>query len=154
MSEDVYRILYCSRNAMLNQLDVQLEEIREILQASRKNNAAHGISGALLFNAGCFAQVLEGPLDAVEATFERIQRDLRHENVTVLEAGYINQREFPHWSMAFCGTVLQENAAFAEFNATHEFTNLSAAAAEVREMLHQLVIPEDQSLPLDSLLLV
>lgn len=147
MPEDVYRILYCSRNSMQNELNVQLEEVRKILQSSRRNNAADEITGALLFNAGCFAQVLEGPISSVESTFERIQRDRRHEDVTVLEAGYVASREFPNWSMAFSGTVMKESAAFAEFSSKHEFANLSGAAAEIREMLSTLVIPEDELLP-------
>ena len=37
-----------------------------------------------MFNSGCFAQVLEGPHHAIQATFERIQCDERHSDVTVL----------------------------------------------------------------------
>lgn len=146
MPETIYRMLYCSRNAMENHLDSQLEEVRTILQSSRRNNLRNGITGALLFNAGCFAQVLEGPIALVEATFEKIQRDCRHDNVTVLETGFVESREFPNWSMAFSGTVMKENAAFAEFVLHHEFADLSLAAAELRHMLGALVVAEDELL--------
>jgi hypothetical protein len=143
MHLDLYRILYCSRNTLESSLDIQLEEIRKILVASRKNNAVHGISGALLFNSGCFAQVLEGPVKHVEATFERIQRDLRHSEVTVLDASFVDQRAFPEWSMAFSGATRSESTTFMEFSQGLPLTNLSATAAEVSELLNTLVLQED-----------
>jgi hypothetical protein len=143
MHTEVYRILYCSRNLMHDSLDSQLSEIRKILVASRRNNAVHSITGALLFNSGCFAQVLEGPLKHVEATFERIQRDLRHAEVTVLDAGYVEQREFPEWSMAFAGETSPESTVFSEFSQGLPLTNPSATASEIREMLGTLIAQED-----------
>jgi len=59
----------------------------------------------LLFSAGTFAQALEGPLAAIERTFERIQCDPRHDDVTVLQIAPIERRAFPDWSMAFAGTA-------------------------------------------------
>lgn len=38
-----------------------------------------------MFNAGYFAQVLEGTQPAIESTFERIQQDRRHGSVHLLE---------------------------------------------------------------------
>jgi hypothetical protein len=154
MTKDVYRILYCSRNDIQSSPDHQLAEIRKILVSARSNNAVCGITGALLFNAGCFAQVLEGPLQQVEATFEKIQRDLRHIDVTVLEASYVAQREFPDWSMAFSGSVQGESTAFAEFTLEGAFAHPSAAAAEIREMLSTLVLQEDDFVPDTSIRLM
>jgi blue light- and temperature-responsive anti-repressor len=147
MTKDIYRILYCSRNDIQSSPDHQLAEIRKILASARANNADCGITGALVFNAGCFAQVLEGPLQHVEATFEKIQRDLRHTDVTVLEACSVTQREFPDWSMAFSGSAQGESIAFAEFTLEGAFANPSAAAAEIHEMLSTLVSQEDDFLP-------
>ena len=62
MSENIHRLLYCSRNTMTGSLEDQQREITQILEKSRTNNSANGITGALLFNSGFFAQVLEGPL--------------------------------------------------------------------------------------------
>jgi hypothetical protein len=154
MTNDVYRILYCSRNDIQNSPDQQLAEIRKILASARANNAIRGITGALLFNAGCFAQVLEGPLQQVEATFEKIQRDLRHTDVTILEACSVAQREFPDWSMAFSGSAQGESTAFAEFTLEGAFANPSAAAAEIHEMLSTLVLQEDDFVPDTSIRLM
>ncbi len=100
----LYRVLYCSRNSIPKASDVVAEDILAILAKSRRNNARDGVTGALLFSTGCFAQVLEGPVDAVETAFERIQCDERHSDVTVLQAGPIATRDFPDWSMGFAGS--------------------------------------------------
>ena len=141
--EKIYRILYCSRNRVPLPLDHQAAEIRGILAKSRANNSTREITGALLFNGTAFAQVLEGPLAAVEATFEKIQRDMRHDEVAVLEAGYISRREFPEWSMAFAGAARNEQAAFAEFNVEHALENPSGAAAEISALLRSLVVQDE-----------
>ena len=49
--------------------------IGQILAVSRRNNARAGITGALMYSGSAFAQVLEVPRLAVEAIFERIQRE-------------------------------------------------------------------------------
>lgn len=102
---DLFRVLYCSRNLIAGAPDAVAAEIGTILERSRANNRRDGITGGLLFSEGCFAQVLEGPVDAVERTFERIQCDARHGAVTVLRAGPIAARDFPDWSMGFAGPV-------------------------------------------------
>ncbi|HEY0418543.1 MAG TPA: BLUF domain-containing protein, partial [Acetobacteraceae bacterium] len=78
-------------------------ELPRILDAARRWNLAQGITGALLFSADGFVQVLEGPMAAVERTFERIQCDPRHADVVVLEAGTLPARDFAGWSMAYAG---------------------------------------------------
>ena len=99
----LYRVLYCSRNRIALEGDAMAAHIKQILVTARRNNARRGITGNLLFSDGCFAQVLEGPTEAIESVFERIQIDSRHDDVTVLEAGPIAQRDFPDWAMAFSG---------------------------------------------------
>ena len=64
----------------------------DILRTSRRNNAEVGVTGALMFNGGAFAQVLEGPRRGVESTFERIQRDQRHGDQG--DAGNDPERQF------------------------------------------------------------
>ena len=99
----LHRVLYCSRNLIPGAPGAVAADIGRILAVSRRNNARDGITGGLLFSDGCFAQVLEGPLHAVESAFERIQCDERHSDVTVLQSGPIATRDFPEWTMAFAG---------------------------------------------------
>jgi blue light- and temperature-responsive anti-repressor len=102
MASELYRIVYCSRNLIpvSAKTDSQDGELDSILQASRRNNPSEDVTGALLFNDGCFAQVLEGPRPSVERIFERIQRDRRHGQVTVVDNGFSDRRDFPNWAMA------------------------------------------------------
>ena len=75
-------------------------EVSRILEVARAKNAEAGVTGALLYNLGSFAQMLEGPMDAVHETFERIQRDPRHRDGVVLSAKRISEPLFSSWDMA------------------------------------------------------
>jgi hypothetical protein len=107
----LFRVIYVSRNRMPDGAASRPVEIEGILSTARAANARAGITGALLFNCAGFAQVLEGPLPAVGATFERILRDPRHGDVVVLESVPVTERAFPSWSMAFVGEAAGAKAA-------------------------------------------
>ena len=71
-----------------------------ILVTSRRNNARDQITGMLYSDGQRFLQALEGPEDAVENAFKRIQRDTRHRAVVVLSRRTVQRREFGEWQMA------------------------------------------------------
>ena len=96
----LYRVVYCSRNLIGGMNPEQKIEIGQILQTARANNSRKQVTGALLYSEGYFAQVLEGPRGSVEEIFEKIQRDCRHGEVTVLECEEAEGRDFGDWSMA------------------------------------------------------
>lgn len=95
-SEPLQRVIYASRATAAADIPVD-----EILAAARRNNAALGVTGALLLSGPYFAQVLEGPRSSVEEIFERIQCDPRHENIVVLEVAQPSARAFGAWTMGF-----------------------------------------------------
>ncbi len=106
MDETIYQLVYCSRNTIGDCQAANVDaEILRILETSRRNNVHDKVTGALLFSAGSFAQVLEGSLPAVERVFERIQRDPRHADVIVLHVLRSRQRDFADWSMAYAGKL-------------------------------------------------
>jgi hypothetical protein len=111
ISGSLYRLIYCSRNVIAKDLPPEeaaenlAAEIRAIVATAKPANTANGVTGALLFTASGFAQVLEGPRDIVEKTFERIGADCRHSDVTVLSFTPTERRCFPDWPMGFCGPV-------------------------------------------------
>ena len=142
MTENVYRVVYCSRNLIGEAAPQQDAEIGSILQASRANNSRKNVTGALLYNHGYFAQVLEGPRASVEETFERIQRDSRHGEVTVLEGSDAAQRDFPDWSMAHVQPATP--AASAQIgNTLHvAMQDPQAAGHEVLMLMRSLVVQE------------
>ncbi len=103
MTDTLCSLAYFSRNAMTGSPAELASQIQDILQRARHNNQQHGVTGALLFSDGCFAQVLEGPPAAVEGVFESIQCDPRHSEVTILHLHPVPERSFGQWSMAFGG---------------------------------------------------
>jgi len=103
MSLELHTLAYFSRNTIEESGGDLNAEIASILAVARSNNSRIGVTGALLFSNGCFAQVLEGPLDEVESVFEHIECDPRHRDVTILHFKPIEARTFSAWSMAFAG---------------------------------------------------
>lgn len=138
----LYRILYCSRSELEGSPAANVEEIRQILAKSRANNARDDITGGLFFSDQCFAQVLEGPSDKVEEAFERIQCDLRHCEVTVLEAGPVESRDFPAWSMAFTGAT--DASGFGQAVLSAAFSGQTEAGDKVLALLRSVVVREDE----------
>ncbi len=81
-------------------------EVAALLSRSRELNAADGITGLLVHirldcHRAAFLQVLEGPRDAVERTYERIERDELHQDLTVLRRSAIEKARFRGWTMKF-----------------------------------------------------
>jgi hypothetical protein len=149
MNIQLYRLVYCSRNRIRGSAAHVAAELHTILESARVNNARLGVTGALIFNAGNFAQVLEGPPSEVGKIFEKIQRDLRHSEVTVVQSGPAVERQFPDWSMAFAGDSspdLPETArAFAA-----GFGHAVGAGDQMLAILRTLVVQEDEWILIDA----
>ncbi len=150
VSNSLYRLIYCSRNAIApaesqNPLGMEAE-IRAILGSARLRNDADNVTGALLFTASGFAQVLEGPREVVERTFQRISCDPRHADVTVLSFTPTERRSFPDWSMGFCGqTSLGAADPLAHLLADARFAGPRiTTGSDVLRMLEDVVKREDQ----------
>ena len=143
MTEPLSRILYCSKNLIQGSEQTQADVLAGIQQTARTRNAAQGVTGALLYNSGYFAQVLEGPKTAIEATFERIQRDQRHGDVTVLEFAESDTRDFAEWSMAHVAPVTGLQSAVAGDTLFRAMATPQNAGNDVLELLRSLVNQED-----------
>lgn len=76
-------------------------EVERILSSARHHNLLRQVTGALLFTGGHFAQLLEGPPQALAETMAAIEVDPRHEAVTRLIEGDITKRRIEGWTMAF-----------------------------------------------------
>lgn len=70
-----------------------------ILTGARRNNARDGITGALVCRHDVYLQLIEGEAAAIDDLFERISRDDRHLEVTVLHRFDESRRIFPDWAM-------------------------------------------------------
>lgn len=135
MSNDLYRLVYLSRNDIETTADTFMPEVDAILATSRLNNERVGVTGALMFNAGCFAQVLEGSHTAVQATFERIQCDERHADVRIMLFELVPERAFSNWAMAFMGQNDKDNARFASVSHKSGFNVASLNGHDIYDTL-------------------
>jgi hypothetical protein len=145
MSAETYRLVYYSRNLTTGDADTFAAEVNNILSTSRANNERDGITGALMFNGGCFAQVLEGPLDVVEVAFERIQQDDRHSEVSLLAVEPIIERSFPNWAMGFVGLSDHDAARFADVAAASEFDPSRFSGDKLHSILRDLAVEEERA---------
>lgn len=85
-------------------------ELLPLLTTSQRWNAQHGVTGRLLVedseSTRSFVQWLEGTSDDVAELFGRIEGDPRHDDLTVLASGPIDEltgragRLYPDWSMS------------------------------------------------------
>ena len=73
-------LIYKSRcNGLVN-----WDLINSILASSARNNPEAGITGLLVATETHFLQILEGEFEPLNATFERIARDTRHDTVQLI----------------------------------------------------------------------
>lgn len=140
---DLYRLVYASKNLLPGKEADASASVAQILETSQRNNAKAGVTGALMFNGGAFAQVLEGPRLGVETTFERIQRDERHGDVTGLQCGPVEERGFANWSMAFVGQSARGLAMWSRLAAESGFDVARMDGDAVFTTLHDLVMEEE-----------
>lgn len=77
------------------------DELINLLNEARKNNADHYISGVLLYSEGTFIQLLEGEDADVDYIYSKIKQDKRHKNMITLIDDPIQERNFSDWLMGF-----------------------------------------------------
>ncbi|MCL6269628.1 BLUF domain-containing protein [Sansalvadorimonas sp. 2012CJ34-2] len=124
MSDQLFNIVYSSTAQDL--FDEQALE--ELLKVARKNNKANGVTGMLLYSDGVFMQVLEGPRDKVQWTFDHINKDPRHHSVIILSQSLIEERQFGEWEMGFKSSACDELAEISGFS---EFMHQDFDASEL-----------------------
>jgi Sensors of blue-light using FAD len=88
------RLLYASRA-----IDTSPDAIDAILSQSRQFNPSSGITGILCYGGGIFLQAIEGGRSAISELYGHIQRDVRHQDVELLQYEEITERRFAGWTM-------------------------------------------------------
>ncbi len=92
---NLYRVIYSS----YAKPDLDIQELKDIMEASTKNNKEDGITGLLCYGDSMFLQLLEGDQEKVSTTYHRIARDERHHGPLLIECQSISKRLFEVWSM-------------------------------------------------------
>jgi hypothetical protein len=140
---NLYRVVYYSRNRIQGTPAEVAAEVAQILKSAQRNNAACGVTGALIFNAGIFAQVLEGTRPDIEFIFERIQRDTRHGDVQPLAFEPVQSRGFPSWSMAFVGRSREHQDLFGHIGEATGFEAMRMQGDRIFEVMRALAFEEE-----------
>lgn len=105
---------------------VTARELDDILAVSRERNRTAQITGLLLYHDGSFAQILEGPEEAVRNCFERVKADDRHVGCRLLLEEETTERYFDDWSM---GCALSAAPASMGAGDTLSFSSITQSPA-------------------------
>ena len=117
--------------------DFTAEELAQLLEVSRDNNARLNLTGMLLYADGSFFQVLEGPADVVDALYAKIENDARHAQMTLIIKEPIPRRYFDDWTMGFHKVSREELDGIAGVNDFFgkDRTMVSVDAGRARKLL-------------------
>jgi hypothetical protein len=141
---DLYRLVYVSKNRIPGTDAEVVAAVESILKASQATNAALHITGALIFNSGMFAQVLEGARRDIETLIERIMRDERHSDVEVLVFDRAASRAFPDWSMGFIGRSREDENLFAHVGTASGFKAGRLDGDRIFNLMRTIAMDEDR----------
>ena len=106
--------------------DLPPTEVSRIIQVSRSNNAAHGITGVLVYTGTDFAQLIEGRPDTVEQLWRNVKADRRHRDITSFLDEPTDRPWFETWRMGYLydDTLCQQ---IAEWRALKRASRTSSA---------------------------
>lgn len=122
-----YRLIYKS----IASPNVTDADFRTIAMFSSIWNKNHGISGLLLHVNGRIMQVLEGPEDAVKSLYANIEKDPRHQDVTIVLSEEADEPYFQEWSMGYRPMESEAQMdAFFELNERNLENAIPDAASE------------------------
>jgi hypothetical protein len=120
--------------------------VNSILASSSRNNPENEITGVLVATESHFLQVLEGEFVVLNATFERIARDKRHNMLQLISFTEIKERQFSDWAMHGIGLfdLNQElkSRLCSKFGEDNGNVRLPSTAHEVMDLLNILLTEE------------
>lgn len=129
------RLLYASRpvEALTDSV------LDSILNESRRNNPALGITGILCFSDALFIQVLEGGRDEVNELLNTIIRDPRHAKVRILSYEEIRERRFNGWTMGQVDVGRVNPTVLLKYGEKAELDPFSCSGQSSMALLEELI---------------
>lgn len=109
-----------------------------ILEQSRRNNPARGITGMLCFADDVFIQVLEGGRETVSKLFTEIVNDDRHTDVTLLLFEEIAERRFGGWTMGRVSIGKSNHALLLKYYEQASLDPFVASAQATLSLLNEI----------------
>ena len=119
--------------------------VAQILTISRKNNRENQLFGALYYGSGNFFQCLEGEKTAVEALYNRLKKDLRHNNLKILQQQPIEQFSFADWDMKYA-MIDQQARDFIKQHGLRKF-DPSQFSPEMTQQFINILVNNGQDIP-------
>lgn len=134
----LFEIIYYSHNRRAVGEKSQLAKLREIVGQAQVLNARDGLTGFLLMRDEWFLQILEGDEARVDATYERIAADNRHEQCTIIRRRQIMLRSFPSWSMGGALFTPEQQGVYLQHGLNSTFDPRLLDAQTAHELLVDL----------------
>jgi len=97
----LHEVIYLSRASA----PMSPEALAALMERSQRANVARGITGLLIYHQQEFLQLIEGERDAVEALYQAICNDPRHQQTYTMWSNPITERSFADWAMGFVAPV-------------------------------------------------
>ncbi len=113
--------------------------IDTIVEQSRRNNPARGITGLLCFVDDVYVQVLEGGRDAVCDLFTTIVRDDRHHGLRLLAFEEVGERRFGNWNMGQVNIAKVNTALLLKYSERPVLDPFSISGHATMALLNELV---------------
>lgn len=128
------RCLYASRATE----PMATNELDRILEKSRPNNLARGITGLLCYRNGVFVQVLEGGRERVSTLLGALYNDNRHTGLQLLLLEEIGERHFGNWNMGKVSIDAVNDAALLKYSEKAELDPFSVPGRSTLALLIEL----------------
>ena len=93
----MYQIIYTSRT----RASIDHRVMEQIAYLASGRNDTQNVTGLLIYSGNTIVQIIEGEQAAVQAVYDKICRDTRHYDVSILGEGVVARREFPDTPMGF-----------------------------------------------------
>jgi Sensors of blue-light using FAD len=129
------RLLYVSRAAD----SITPAMIDAIIAQSKTNNPTYGITGILCYSGNIFMQVLEGGRTAINSTYSRIVRDVRHNDVQLLHYEEITERCFAGWTMGKANLDKLNPSVVLKYSETEEIDPYAVSGKVSMALLQELM---------------
>jgi hypothetical protein len=133
------RLLYFSRNRLAD-LGAPIEgQLAELMATCVSDNRRDGVTGVLVHDENWFAQVLEGTDGLISRTFERILRDPRHCDVTLISMRPVIARRFGAAPMAGIGWSEDNAEIFRHYGEGPRFDPRLMPADRLADLIEALL---------------
>ena len=116
------------------------EDLKDILSASKRNNARVGVTGALCLSNGIFLQQLEGDRTAVSQLYHRILADSRHRDPAILDFAEIASRKFTQWSMGSLSSLESNRAIYLKYSRSASFDPYTMSPTTLRAFFDEIML--------------